>query len=293
VRAVLQQPIRAVTASLRWRPEWPYLVVVVAAWVALLAGVGGHAGGPPAPADHRPSKPTTPALGHHVHAELPTPARHDHGPPEVAGAAAPAPRAGHGSDSLPVALAGWTLMSVAMMVPVVLPAVRHVGLNSIRQRRQWAMLLFVSVYVGVWAAFGLLALGGWRLALATLDVDAGVLLASTLTVAAGWQLTRVKRRALLACRRTVPLPPVGRRADAGCARFALRQGRRCVASCWALMAVMVAVRQATVVWMLALTALVAGEELTRTGQRGGRLLPLSAAALAAAAGIVVARTQSW
>lgn len=291
--AVSQQPIRTTTVSLRWRPEWPYLILVALAWVALLAGVGGHAGWPPAAADRRPSNLATPALHHHQHAEPPPPARHDHGPPEPAATAAPAPRAGHGSASLPDALAGWTLMSVAMMVPVVLPAVRHVGLNSIRQRRQWAMLLFVAVYVGVWAAFGLLALAGRGLALATPGIDAGVLLAVTLTVAAGWQLTRAKRRALLACRRTVPLPPVGRRADAGCARFALRQGRRCVASCWALMTVMLAVQQAASVWMLALTALMAGEELTRTGQRGGRLLPLSAAALATAAGIVAVGTQPW
>jgi predicted metal-binding membrane protein len=52
------------------------------------------------------------------------------------------------------------------------------------------------------------------------------------------------------------------------------------------MAVMVAVQQAAAVWMLSLTALMAAEELTRSGRRGGRLLPLSAAVLAAVAGIV-------
>jgi hypothetical protein len=47
---------------------------------------------------------------------------------------------------------------------------------------------------------------------------------------------------------------------------ALRQSRRCMASCWALMAAMVVVQQAAAVWMLS--------------------LPLSAAALAAVAGMV-------
>jgi predicted metal-binding membrane protein len=51
------------------------------------------------------------------------------------------------------------------------------------------------------------------------------------------------------------------------------------------MAVMVAVQQAAAVWMLSLTALIAAEKLTRPGRRGGRLLPLSAAALAAVAGM--------
>jgi predicted metal-binding membrane protein len=257
---------------LGWRPEWPYLVLVMLAWVALLAGGGGHVGAPPAP--DGPGHPELEAASHHHHhAELAAPATMTH-------------VAEHSSGSLPAALAGWTLMSVAMMVPVALPAVRHVGLNSLRQRRQWAMFVFVAVYVGAWAAFGILALTWQRLALRTIGIDARVLLASTLLVAAGWQLTRVKRRALLACRRTVPLPPIGRRADAGCARFALRQSRRCIVSCWTLMAVMVAVQQAATVWMLSLTALMAAEELTRPGRRGGRLLPLSATTLAMVAAIV-------
>jgi predicted metal-binding membrane protein len=145
--------------------------------------------------------------------------------------------------------------------------------------------VFFAIYVGAWAAFGILALGWQRLALRTIGIDARVLLASTLVVAAGWQLTRVKRRALLACRRTVP-PAPHRPAGRCCARFALLQSRRCMASCWALMAVMVAVQQAAAVWMLSLSALMAAEELTRSGRRGGRLLPLSAAALAAVAGMV-------
>jgi predicted metal-binding membrane protein len=257
---------------LRWRPEWPYLVLTVLAWVALLAGAGGHVGATRASDDTRHPE-LAAASHHHHHAKLAAPATMTHG-------------AAHSSRTLPAALAGWTLMSVAMMVPVVLPAVRHVGLNSLRQRRQWAMFVFFAVYVGAWAAFGILAFTWQRLALETMGIDARILLASTLVVAAGWQLTRVKRRALLACRRTVPLPPIGRRADAGCARFALRQSRRCMASCWALMAAMVAVQQAAAIWMLSLTALVAAEELTRPGRRGGRLLLLSASALATVAAIV-------
>jgi predicted metal-binding membrane protein len=285
--AVHQHPVRAVTVTLRWRPEWPYVVLVVLAWLTLLAGVAGYAGGPLARHDHQQTALELPAPHGYQHFELTCPASYDHPSPALT---VPAQHAGHSLGSLPTALAGWMLMSVAMMVPVVLPAVRHVGFNSIRQRRQLAMFLFFAVYVGVWVAFGMLALTGQRLALETLDIDARVLLASALAVAAGWQLTRVKRRALLACRRTVPLPPIGRRADAGCARFAFRQGRRCVASCWALMAVMLAVQQAAVVWMLALTALIAIEELTR---RGRRLLPLSAAALATAAALVAVSSQPW
>jgi predicted metal-binding membrane protein len=198
----------------------------------------------------------------------------------------PLPGPQRGSGGMLVGLAGWALMAVAMMAPSTLPAVRHVGFNSIRRRRQWAMLLYFAVYMGVWVAFGVVALASERVARETLGLDRRVLLPLALVVAAGWQVTRVKRRALFACRRTVPLPPVGLRADAGCARFALQQGWRCVTSCWALMAVMAVVGHSDhsgLVWMTALTALVMVEELTLLGRR---LLRSSAVALIAAAGLV-------
>jgi predicted metal-binding membrane protein len=173
----------------------------------------------------------------------------------------PAPRA------ILAGLPGWTLMAVAMMVPIALPALRHVGLNSIRRRRQWAMALYFAAYVALWALFGILVLAGaWGVRQAS-GLDDAALLPAALAVAAGWQLTRAKRRALIRCRRTVALPPVGRRADAGCVRFALAQGQRCVTSCWALMAVVAFVDEAALVWMAGLTALIPAEELTRAGRR--------------------------
>ena len=41
-----------------------------------------------------------------------------------------------------------------------------------------------------------------------LGVSHTLLLAAVLAVAGAWQLTRAKRRALFACGRTVPLPPL-------------------------------------------------------------------------------------
>jgi predicted metal-binding membrane protein len=210
----------------------------------------------------------------------------------VAAAAWPALIAGGGMDHAqlepdhsPLAVAaaglpGWGLMVLAMMVPVTLPAVRHVGLNSMRRRRQRAMAVYTAIYVGVWLLFGVSALGLAHLATDHAGLSDDALLALALAAAAGWQLTRAKRRALFACGRTVPLPPLGRRADAACARFALLHAWRCMRSCWAIMAVMAAVGHAGLGWMAALTALVVAEELT---VRGRRLTRPAAVALAGAA----------
>ena len=167
-------------------------------------------------------------------------------------------------------LPGWSLMVMAMMVPVTLPAVRHVGLNSMRYRRRRAMAFYLAAYVAVWVAFGLLALELEDALVGTVGISNRVLLALAVAVAAGWQLTRAKRRALLACGRAVPLYPTGSRADVSCARFGCLQARRCVVSCWAIMLVMAAATTATLVWMVALTAFIAAEELTRSGRHARR-----------------------
>ena len=95
----------------------------------------------------------------------------------------------------------------------------------------------------------------------------------------------MKRRAIFRCRRTLPLPPRGVRADLGVARFALLLGWRCLVSCWALMLVMVVMGHGGALAlgaMLAMTSLVLVEDMT---SRGEALFAPSAAALALAAAI--------
>jgi predicted metal-binding membrane protein len=190
--------------------------------------------------------------------------------------------AGHSAEGLVAWLPVWLTMVTAMMVPLTLPAVRHLGLNSVRYRRRRAMALFTAAYVAPWVLFGIAALGLHHVLSEHAGLSDRVLLALALGVAAAWQLTRTKRRALFACGRTVPLPPFGRRADAASIRFALLHARRCLRSCWALMLVMVVAQ--SLAWMAALTALVVAEELTIRGRKVTR----PAAALLAAAAAVTA-----
>jgi predicted metal-binding membrane protein len=169
-------------------------------------------------------------------------------------------------------------MSVAMMVPVTLPAVRHVGLNSIRRRRRWAMAVYIASYVAVWVLFGVLALALlW--ALRSTGPDERQLVVGVLVIATLWQLTAWKRRAVLACQRTVPLPPTGWRADYGCAHFGVRQAGRCVISCWPLMVLMAVIGHGNLIVMAALTAGIVAEQRVLAGRR---LIALLGGALAVA-----------
>lgn len=178
-------------------------------------------------------------------------------------------------------LAVWALMLVAMMLPGALPAVRHVAANSLCWRRGRAVALFLMAYGAVW-----LVVGGALLAAATVAATRApaAVLAGALVVAAGWQLTVFKRRAVRDCHRSTPLPPSGWPATRGVVRFGAVYGGACVRSCWALMAVMAVASSWMVVWMLALTVAASVEKLAVKPRRTTRTLAgaLGVAALAAA-----------
>jgi predicted metal-binding membrane protein len=234
---------------LRWRPEWPFTLLVAIAWMALLARADAASSSGMAPASSLAQHP-----GHMSH-----------------------------GVSWGDVLVDWGLMSVAMMLPVTLPAIRHVALNSLRPRRHRAMAVYVTVFVAIWVGFGavIVAAQGWMQK--TVAVDGRLALAVALLTAAAWQVSTFKRRAVFQCRRTVPLPPVGVRADAACARFAWRHGSRCFVSCWALMIVTALAGHGGLWLMAAVTVLTMLEELTRFGPR---VLRPSAAVLAFSAGAV-------
>ncbi|WP_328965251.1 DUF2182 domain-containing protein [Streptomyces virginiae] len=254
VRPPRTAPVRR---FLRPRVTLAFELVAVAAWIALIASAvtGGSHDAARAGAAH-----------HHMSA-----------PHEVHGASASAD------------LVMWAFMSVAMMLPAAVPALAHVGTNSLRRRRQRAMATFAAVYLAVWIGYGALLRAPAPL-WARLPDD--VALACALALAAAWQLTVHKRRALRDCHRSSPLPPSGPRAVAGACRFGLRQGWACLRSCWALMLVMAVAsgRSGMLVWMAVLTGIVLTERLARKPRRPTRL---AAAALAAAALAVVLPDAAW
>jgi predicted metal-binding membrane protein len=162
-------------------------------------------------------------------------------------------------------LSGWTLMTMAMMTPATLPAIRHVGLNSLRRRRPRAMAVYVGSYLAVWIAFGAVALT--LIAEAKADgLDDRSLALATLVMATGWQVSPWKRRAVISCLRSVPLPPTGWRADAGCVRFGVRQAARCLVSCWPLMLLMAVIGHHDLLVMAVVGLVIVGEERAAIGR---------------------------
>jgi predicted metal-binding membrane protein len=189
--------------------------------------------------------------------------------------------AGHADDAhhamglTSAGLALWAVMVAAMMLPGTLPAVRHVAANSLCWRRGRAVALFLAVYGALWLGAGVALLAVATVAGRRTDAA----LAGALLLAAGWQLTRAKRRAVRDCHRSSPLPPRGRPATRGVIRFGLLYGGSCVRSCWALMLVMAVASSAPLAWMAVLTVATSIEKLVQRPRRATRAM---AAALAVA-----------
>jgi predicted metal-binding membrane protein len=171
-------------------------------------------------------------------------------------------------SGLALAIAMWTLMVAAMMLPAALPAVQHVAVNSLRWRRRRAAATFLVVYIAIWAVFGAVLI-----ALAPLwsGVDGKLVLAAALAAAAGWQLTVHKRRALRDCHRPSPLPPSGRAATRGVLEFAWRNSSACVRSCWAMMLAMAVASSMMIFWMVAITGIVLTEKLATKPRQATRV----------------------
>jgi len=177
-----------------------------------------------------------------------------------------------GSIFLPITLylAGWTLMTVAMMLPTTLPLLEIFRrLTATRPDRPQLLALVVTGYLGIWIGFGIAAHGAdWLLheiveRNSWLEAHAGLIGAATLVLAGGFQFSRLKYRCLEKCR--APLSFVteywtGRHERRNAFLLGINHGLFCVGCCWALMLLMFSVGVGNIAWMLMLGVLMAAEK---------------------------------
>lgn len=141
----------------------------------------------------------------------------------------------HGSHEAMPRWAWMAAMVVAMMVPLMLPAARHVALTSLWSRRHRVQAASVAGYVIVWLfAVWVLTLGVGVAGAATSEVTILVLVVAACVA---WQFVRLKRVALSRCTRTAPLASFGWKADRDAARFGIVSAGSCIVTCWGFMAV--------------------------------------------------------
>lgn len=180
---------------------------------------------------------------------------------------------------------GWTLMTIAMMLPSSLPLVNLFRQFTLRRADRTQLLaLLLAGYLGVWAYFGLVAYTGDGVLHAAVDAllpvqeQKGRIGAAVLLLAGLYQFTPLKKMCLEKCRspRMFLLQYWrGRRPRRDAVWLGIRHGLFCLGCCWTLMLLMFAVGGANLGWMLGLGAAMAAERTARWGR--ALMYPLGAA----------------
>jgi predicted metal-binding membrane protein len=188
--------------------------------------------------------------------------------------------------SLGAFLAVWALMMTAMMLPTIAPFAA-LWTRTFTDRRARRIAELAAGYLLVWIAAGLPAYGLAWLAedLVSRRPTVATALAVVIFAMAGfYQLTPIKDRCLARCRSPLGFLFTyynyrGRLRDL---RVGLSHGSFCLACCWALMVVLVAVGLMNLPAMVILAAVVLLEKTARWGPRLTRAIGVVALVLAVA-----------
>ena len=164
-------------------------------------------------------------------------------------------------NSLTSLAAGWALMLVAMMGPLLSAPLRYIWAVSFAYRRARAIVLFIAAYTTVWMVAGAVLLA---LALVVrLVAPESMVLPALMIVALVWQYSPAKQRCLNRGHAHPELAAFGPAADFAVLRFGLKHGAWCVGSCWALMLLPLLVSHGHVAAMAVVTLCLAAERLDR------------------------------
>ncbi len=175
----------------------------------------------------------------------------------------------------------WATMMVAMMLPSAAPTILLYGrvVRSAEAKGQLkgaslSVAAFAAGYLAFWTLFSALAVAAqWALersgAMTAMMVLHSAMLAGALLIAAGlYQLTPVKNACLARCRSPAQFVAAHWRPGAwGAWRMGLVHGAYCAGCCWVLMLLLFVGGVMNLIWIAALTILVALEKLATFGER--------------------------
>ena len=167
-------------------------------------------------------------------------------------------------------LAMWWVMMIAMMVPATAPTVLLYAKSA--QKPHSGAFLFG--YLLCWLGFSILAVAlhfglesAGRMGAMEMALPSPWLAGSVLIAAGLYQFTPLKSACLAHCRSPAHwLSRNFRPGSAGALRMGLSHGAFCLGCCWMLMLLLFVVGVMNLVWIAALTLLVAAEKLLPGGQ---------------------------
>jgi predicted metal-binding membrane protein len=173
-------------------------------------------------------------------------------------------------------VAGWNLMTVAMMLPTIVPLLHILRRTAGPSLSAAVTIAAIAGYVGVWSTFGLAAhvldylIHQGVEANAWLHASQWVIGAAPLLVAGVYQFTPLKHLCLEKCRSPFSFVAARWRGDRPrrhAVRIGIDHGVFCLGCCWALMLLMFAFSAGNLAWMLALAVVMGIEKNASWGHR--------------------------
>ena len=208
----------------------------------------------------------------------------------------------HGADgpgntaaSLILFVAGWTMMTVAMMLPTAVPLVA-VFERVVQPRANRVVLLglLLGGYLGVWVLAGVvayaiaMAIRGAAFATVFVDRAPWILGAAALMVAGLYQFSALKYRCLERCRSPFSFVMEhwgGEDHKQQALHLGARHGLFCLGCCWSLMLLMLPLGASNVAWMLLVGGVMAAEKNAPWGRRISKPLGVVLLSLAVVAAV--------
>jgi predicted metal-binding membrane protein len=176
-----------------------------------------------------------------------------------------------------VFVAGWTLMTVGMMLPTSFPMfLLFRRIVAGRATAAWLLSLLILGYLGTWLLCGvLLQLLNWLLhagvgRLSWPNTAGWISGAVILAIAGAYQFSSLKYACLDRCRSPLSFLTSrwrGGNESAQALQIGVEHGLYCIGCCWSLMLLMFLVNAGSLLWMLLLGVVMALEKNSPRGRR--------------------------
>ena len=159
-------------------------------------------------------------------------------------------------NSVTSGMRSWSLMVIAMMLPLTGEAMRHVSKSSPWETRSFNVLTFILSYLGTWIVVGitlhLMSIAGYATWVNSKQLSSQLLPVLGFIIAAIWVWSPAKRNAQLSCAKTIAIriTPIYGILDS--ARYGLVMGWACIRSCWPPMVALLLAEHG--MWMMIIVA---------------------------------------
>ena len=182
-------------------------------------------------------------------------------------------------------IASWTVGMAAMMFPAIIPMVvlydklitnnKQSDVPAVMIQttftRTFNVILFIGMYLIIWALTGLALLLGWSVAMNFFMSDhsssnVSIVFGSILIISGIYQFTPLKNKCIGYCESPLSFfMKRWKKGTAGAIKMGAYHGLYCLGCCWPYFLIMLALGLMNLVWMSLFAAIIFGEKMWRKG----------------------------